>query len=58
MLKAAIIFFAVAILAMLFGAYGVAGLSAEIGRLLLFIFLALSILTFLLNLINSRRKRH
>lgn len=40
MLRAAIIFFVLAIIAMVFGAYGVAGLSVGIGRILLFVFLA------------------
>ncbi len=55
MLRAAIAFFVIAIVAFVFGAYGVAGLSAEIGRLLLFIFLALAIISFVVNLVSGRK---
>ncbi len=41
MIRASIGFFLIGIVAYVFGLYGVAGLSVEIGRTLLFIFLAL-----------------
>ena len=44
LLWVAIVFFILAIVAYIFGATGVAGLSAEIGRTLLFVFLVLAIL--------------
>ena len=44
LLWVAIVFFILAIIAYIFGATGVAGLSAEIGRTLLFVFLVLAIL--------------
>ena len=47
MLRAAFAFFVLAIIAFLFGAYGVAGLSIEIGKMLLVVFLILAILSFI-----------
>ncbi len=47
MIRAAIMFFVFALVAYIFGAYSIAGLSMEIGRLLLIIFLALAFLTFI-----------
>ena len=55
MLRAAIIFFIIAIVAFIFGASGIAGMSMEIGRLLLMIFLALAIISFLINVISGRK---
>ncbi|KHD87404.1 MAG: membrane protein [Bdellovibrio sp. ArHS] len=55
MLRAAIIFFIIAIVAFIFGASGIAGMSMEIGRLLLMVFLALAVISFLINLIGGKR---
>lgn len=55
MLRAAIIFFIIAIVAFIFGASGIAGMSMEIGRILLMVFLALAVITFLINLIGGKR---
>jgi uncharacterized membrane protein YtjA (UPF0391 family) len=44
LLWVAIVFFILAIIAYIFGATGVAGMSAAIGRTLLFVFLVLAIL--------------
>lgn len=57
MVRAAITFFALAVLAFLFGAYGVAGLSIEIGKILLMVFLALAVLSFLGSLITGRKNQ-
>ena len=46
MLRAAISFFILAILAYVFGAYGIAGLSVEIGQILLWVFLIFALLSF------------
>lgn len=43
MLKAAIVFFVLGLFAIILGASGVGGLSIEIGRLLLFAFIVLSL---------------
>lgn len=59
MLKAAILFFVLALVAMLFGASGFAGLSMEIGRTLLIVFLVLALLSFIASLFgnNGRGRR-
>jgi uncharacterized membrane protein YtjA (UPF0391 family) len=43
-------FFVLAIVAYLFGAYSVAGLSMEIGRILLYVFLILAFFTFIFSI--------
>jgi uncharacterized membrane protein YtjA (UPF0391 family) len=48
----AIVFFILAILAFVFGANGVAGMSAGIGRSLLFVFLVLAVIFMVVGLIN------
>jgi uncharacterized membrane protein YtjA (UPF0391 family) len=53
MLRAAIIFFVIGLLAMIFGAYGVAGLSVEVGKVLLMVFVVLAILSFVIGLIRG-----
>jgi uncharacterized membrane protein YtjA (UPF0391 family) len=58
MLQAAVAFFVLAILAMVFGASGIAGASMEIGRILLFVFLALAVISFVFGLIGGRRPRN
>jgi uncharacterized membrane protein YtjA (UPF0391 family) len=45
----AIVFFILSIVAYAFGARGVAGMSAGIGRTLMFVFLALFVIVLLLN---------
>lgn len=57
MLQAAVAFFVLAILAMIFGASGIAGVSMEIGRILLFVFLALAVVSFVFGLVSGRRPR-
>lgn len=54
MLNAAITFFVLALVAFLFGANGFAGVSMEIGRMLLFVFLVLSVISFIISLIRGR----
>jgi uncharacterized membrane protein YtjA (UPF0391 family) len=48
----AIVFFIIAIVAYVLGARGVAGMSAGIGRTLLFVFLILAILFVIVGLVN------
>ncbi len=57
MLRAAIIFFIIAIVAFVFGASGIAGMSMEIGRLLLTVFLVLAVISFLINVFSKRGQR-
>lgn len=54
MLRAAIAFFIIGLVAMIFGATGFAGVSMEIGRLLLFVFLFLALVSFVVSLIAGR----
>lgn len=54
MLRASLAFFILAIVAMVLGASGIAGLSVEIGKLLLFVFLGLAVLSFAVSLITGR----
>ena len=47
----AIVFFILSIIAFLFGANGVAGMSAGIGRTLMFVFLVLAIIFLIFNFV-------
>jgi uncharacterized membrane protein YtjA (UPF0391 family) len=49
----AIVFFIIAIVAYVLGARGVAGMSAGIGRTLLFVFLILAIIVFILSFVRG-----
>ena len=53
MLNWAITFFIIAILAYVLGAQGVAGMSAGIGRTLLFVFLVLAVLMVVVQLVRG-----
>jgi uncharacterized membrane protein YtjA (UPF0391 family) len=53
LLGVAIIFFIIAILAYVLGAQGVAGMSAGIGRTLLFVFLVLAVLMVVVQLVRG-----
>ena len=55
MIRAAILFFVLALVAMLFGAYGVAGVSVEAGKLLLMAFLVLAVVSFAVSLFTGKR---
>lgn len=54
MLRAALIFFVLAVISMLFGATGVAGVSMEIGRMLLALFLVLAVISFIIGLSSGK----
>lgn len=54
MVRAAIGFFVLAIVAILLGASGVAGISMDIGKTLLVVFLILAVLSFVGSLITGR----
>ena len=54
MIRASLSFFVLALVAYLLGANGIAGISVEIGQTLLFVFLALAILSFLVSIITGR----
>lgn len=55
MLRAAIVFFVLALVAMLFGANGFAGISMDVGKTLLFVFLVLAAISFVASLVTGRR---
>ena len=55
MLKAAIGFFFLGVIAIILGAYGVGGVSMDIGRTLLFVFLILSVISFVASMVAGRR---
>lgn len=57
MLRAAIGFFIVGLLAFLFGLGGVGGISIEIGKLLLTIFLVLAVISFLFAMFSGKTPR-
>ena len=54
MLRAAIGFFVLALLAVVLGASGVAGVSMEIGRALLVVFLILAVISFVAGIVSGR----
>jgi uncharacterized membrane protein YtjA (UPF0391 family) len=57
MIRAAIIFFVIALVAFVLGATGIAGLSMEIGRILVAVFLVLAVTTFLISIISGRKSK-
>lgn len=57
MLRAALGFFILALIAILFGATGFAGVSMEIGRILLGVFLILAAISLVAGLITGRGPR-
>ena len=57
MIRAAISFFVLALVAYVLGAYGIAGLSVDIGKILLIIFLAMAFITFIASLVSEKKTR-
>ena len=57
MLRAAIGFFVLALIAILFGANGIAGISMEAGRMLLAVFLVLAVVSFVVSLVSGRNTK-
>lgn len=57
MIRAAIGFFILALIAYLIGATGIAGISMEIGRILIVVFLILAVISFLVSVVTGRRPR-
>ncbi len=54
-MRAAIAFFALGLVAILLGANGVAGLSLDIGRTLLFIFFILAVISFIASMVGDKK---
>jgi uncharacterized membrane protein YtjA (UPF0391 family) len=57
MVRAAIAFFIIALVAFFLGANGIAGLSVDIGKILLVVFLILSVISFLAAAVTGRKSR-
>ena len=57
MLRASIAFSILAIVAFVLGASGIAGVSMEIGKLLLTVFLVLAVISFIIDLVGRRGHR-
>ena len=57
MLRAAIGFFVLGLVAIVFGASGIAGVSMEIGKLLLGVFLVLAVISLVAGLVTGRSTR-
>lgn len=57
MVRAALGFFILALIAYVLGAYGVAGISVDIGKMLLVVFLVLAALSFVVSLVTGRSPR-
>jgi uncharacterized membrane protein YtjA (UPF0391 family) len=55
MLRAAIAFFVLGLVAILLGANGIGGLSVDIGKTLLFIFLILAVISFIASLVMGKK---
>jgi uncharacterized membrane protein YtjA (UPF0391 family) len=57
MLRAAIIFFVLGLVSFLLGANGIAGLSIEIGKILLVVFLILAVISIAANFLGGKKNR-
>lgn len=57
MLRAAILFFIIGLIAMFLGMNNIAGISVELGKILLYVFLALAVVSFLGALVTGGRSR-
>lgn len=57
MLRAAMVFFVLALVAILFGATGFAGISMDIGKTLLGVFLVLAIVSFVASMLMGKNTR-
>lgn len=55
MLRIAIGFFVLGLVAILLGANGIAGMSFEIGKNLLFVFLVLAVISFIASMVTGRK---
>ena len=58
MLRASIAFFVLALISIMLGANNIAGLSLEIGKVLLYVFLALAVISFIVSLLTGRSPKN
>ena len=54
MLRASIAFFVIGLLALLFGATGIGGVSLEIGKTILGIFVVLAVISYVVSLLGNK----
>ncbi len=54
MIRASISFFILAIIAYVLGANGIAGVSMEIGRMLLWVFLVIAVISFVVSIFTGK----
>jgi uncharacterized membrane protein YtjA (UPF0391 family) len=57
MLRAAIAFFVIGLIAILLGANNIAGVSLEVGKVLLLVFLVLAVISFLFSMFTGRKSK-
>jgi len=57
MIRAAITFFVLALVAFTFGAIGIAGLSMEIGKTLLIVFVVLALISFIGSFLTGKHPK-
>jgi uncharacterized membrane protein YtjA (UPF0391 family) len=57
LIRAAITFFILALVAIIFGATGIAGMSMDIGKTLLVVFLFLAVISFIINLVSGNKPK-
>lgn len=57
MIRASLAFFVLALFAYILGAFSIAGVSMEIGRTLLWVFLIMAAFSFLISLFTGRKTR-
>lgn len=56
MIRTSIAFFILAIIAFAYGAFGIAGISIEIGKMFLYFFLIIAIISFVLSLVTGKKE--
>ncbi len=57
MIRAALGFFILALVAIVLGANGIAGVSMEVGKMLLFVFLVLAVISGVVGLVSGKSPR-
>jgi uncharacterized membrane protein YtjA (UPF0391 family) len=55
MIRAAIAFFALAIVAYVVGANGIAGMSMEVGKILVVVFVAVAVISVIVSLVTGKK---
>ncbi len=55
MLRAPFAFFIIGLVAIILGSNGIGGLSLDVGRTLLFVFLILSVISFVASMVTGRK---